>query len=259
MRFSTKLFIKCCLFVLSAASVTSTASAAGWNLPKDSGHKDWSDYSEASPDIYPDGWSVTTLADFDGVEIQLRGSNGALLRWMDVEQIEIVSETRSALYITRGDTPNASAGIRNGHNTVLVNFAMFDMIDGEADLWAALLGHELAHLKLKHGESQAKKQIPMTVLKTVTAAVINNPLTNIASSTLLDSVTAKFSRDDERQADYMGVIWAIEADHDAYGAVELHRRMKELSPGHPLPFLSTHPSSPERIEKLEALASRLTK
>ena len=266
MKFNTSSVLAFCL--LAYVHISTSANAAGWGVSESTDHGDWSDYTEASPDIYPDGWQISALADFEGHEIQLRSSGGALLRWLDVEQIKTlhkvhleiqqVAEARATLYITRGETPNASAGIRDGRNTIFVNFAMFDMVQGDADLWAALMGHELAHLKLGHGESQAKKNLPLNILKSVGTAVLNNPLANIASSTLLDSVTAKFSRDDERQSDYMGVIWAIESNYDPYGAVELHRKMAELGRGHPLPFLSTHPSSPERIENLESLADRLT-
>ena len=268
MRFNTKSISAAVAgFMLLLLGATTTAVAAGWNIPGTNGG--FSDYKETSPDIHPDGWLVSSMAEFEGLEIQLRSSDGALLRWLDAEQvrnlhkvhleIQEVAETRAALYITRGDQPNASAGQRAGYNTVFVNFAMFDLIDGDLDLWAALLGHELAHLKLNHGEKQAKKNAPLNVLKTVGSAVLNNPLANIASSTLLDSVSAKFSRDDERQADYMGVIWSVEANHDPNGAVELHRRLAERNNGHPLPFLSTHPSSPERMEKLAEVADRLGK
>ena len=269
MKFSTRSLPFTLLLLCFSSSFHAVGYAAGWNLPEDSGLSDWSDYTEATPDLHPDAWFVSSLAKFDGEEIQLRSSNGALLRWVSVDELRVlnnvhrdiqrVSETRASLFITRGDTPNASAGQRNEQNIVFVNFAMFDLIDGDPNLWAALLGHELAHLKLKHGESQAKAGMPIKILKTVSNAVLNNPLANIASSTLLDSVTAKFSRDDERQSDYMGVIWAIEADYDSHGAAQLHRRMSERSRSHPLPFLSSHPSSPERIETLEALGSRLSK
>jgi predicted Zn-dependent protease len=265
MRSSIRMFLRAALLSLFSCSLF----AAGWNLPENSAHSDWSDYTEASPDLDPDAWSVPSLADFDGHEIQLRSSNDALLRWVDVEQLRIlnsvyhdierVSETRSALYITRGDTPNASAGQINEQNIVFVNFAMFDLIDGDPNLWAALLGHEIAHLKLKHGETQAKKNMPVKILKAVGNAVLNNPLANIASSALLDSFSAKFGRDDERQSDYMGVIWAVEADYDSHGAAQLHRQISERSRGHPIPFLSSHPSSPKRIEALEALGTRLSK
>ena len=263
MRFSTKILF------FSLLLVCTRAQSAGWSIPEESRYGDWSDYSEASPDIYPDGWSVAALAKTGGLEVQLRSSDGAMLRWIDMEQINTLykvhrqiqraAETQANLYITRGDTPNASAGLREGINTVFINFAMFDMINGDPDLWVALIGHEIAHLTLKHGETQAKKKVPLNILKTVGSAVLNNPLTNMASSTLLDSVGAKFSRDDERQADYMGVIWAIQTKHDAHAAVELHRRLGEQGKSHPLPFLSSHPSSPERMENLEVLADRLSK
>lgn len=229
----------------------------------------WSDFVEARPDIFPDAWLVSKLAAVQGQEVMLRSSNHAMLRWVPLERmrrldavkrrIERVAEMEVALYLTRGDSPNAAAGIREGEKTVFVNFGMLDIIEDRESEWAALLGHEIAHLKLEHADKQSRANLPLTVLKTVSQTVLAaDPLASVASGLLFDGVGLKFSRDHEREADYVGVIWAVEADFNAYGAASLHEKMNARTTGHPLPFLSSHPSSAERVENLRKLADRLT-
>lgn len=266
---SAVICLPCLLWLLCLPALQ--AQAAEWGHWKETEQPSarWSDFAEAKPDIFPDAWLVSKLAAVPGEEIMLRSSNGAMLRWVPLdrlqrldavkERIERVAETEVALYLTRGDSPNAAAGIREGEKTVFVNFGMLDIIEDRESEWAALLGHEIAHLKLEHADKQSRTSIPLTVLKTVSRAVLAaDPLANIASGMLLDSIGLKFSRDHEREADYMGVIWAIEADFNAYGAASLHERMNARTSGHPLPFLSSHPSGPERVETLRKLADRLT-
>ena len=259
------------LLALALAAQPLIGSELGtWDLMETEEHSNiWSDYSEARPDKHPDAWLVSNLARFDGSEIMLKSSGGAMLRWVTTKQmrylyathkgIERVSELKTDLYLTRGDKPNAASGKSDGVSVVYVNFAMLDLIDDDINLWAALLGHEVAHLKLSHGDKRWKRNIPLTVLKTISQAVLVDPLSNMASGVLLDGVSAKFSRDDERQSDYLGVIWATQADFDPYGASRLHARMSAASSQFSIPFLGSHPGGPERIKTLSDLAGRLSK
>jgi len=260
------LFIILCFL----SSITYGSEVGSWDLDAtDDDSNVWSDYAEAKPDIYPDAWQVKKLAAFEGDEIMLRSSAGALLRWVSHQEladlnsafkkIQKVSETKAFLYLMQGDSPNAAAGEREGQNVVFVNFAMMNLIGDNQSLWAALLGHELAHLKLAHGEQRAKRSIPLSILKNIGKAVVADPLSNMASGLLFDSVGASFSRKAETQADYMGVIWAIEANYDPFGAVELHRRINDIAKGISIPFLNDHPSGEARIKELDALAQRLSK
>ncbi|MBV1878397.1 MAG: M48 family metalloprotease [Pseudomonadales bacterium] len=237
--------------------------------PSDPADNIWSDYHDAKPDLYPDAWDIGKLGAYNGEEIVLRSSNGALLRWINTQRLKDIArvhrniqrhaELKTDLYLTRGDVPNASAGLHKGRPTILINFAMLDLIESDQAMWAALLGHEIAHLKLEHLDARSKRSIPLNILKTVGGVIIADPLVNIAASTLLDGITAKYSRDAERSADYLGVIWAIEAKYDAHGAAQLHTFLGARKRTLNIPFMSTHPSSPERIKTLTDLAERLSK
>lgn len=243
---------------------------SGWSNP-DPGDFDnpWSDFAEAKPDVYPDAWSMDKLVKYSDDEIMLRSSNGAMLRWVPMSQINTMekvrrevskaAEIRVDFFLTKGEQPNAAAGKREGRPTMFVNFAMMDLIEEDADMWAALIGHEIAHLKLGHIDKHVKRQIPLAILKTLAqTATAGDPLTSTASGLLVDGVGLKFSRDAERQSDYMGVIWSIESGYDAKGAARLHSLMAERSSTFSIPFLASHPSSKERIETLSELADRLS-
>jgi predicted Zn-dependent protease len=68
-----------------------------------------------------------------------------------------------------------------------------------------------------------------------------------------DMIDSTFSRDDEREADAFGVEYMLATGFDPEAAVRLHERMLKLPGGVRVPFLSTHPSSEERIDNLKKL------
>ena len=232
-------------------------------------------------------WRIEDLAGMDAETIELRDKNNRLLKRIDTKQmiylysvmqaIEEVTELRSELLITDGELPNAFAtkGMaelvpkKTGEtgeteddtkevslqgnaiadakpieednaveiNIIGINFAMLDLLGLDVHMAAALIGHELGHLKLNHGEDHKTQR--RTDIRT-------------ASNT-------RYSRDNEREADYLGAIWAVEAGYDPEGAVRLqellYKKTKHLSGG----FSGSHPSSIERITKLKSLARRLSR
>ena len=50
-----------------------------------------------------------------------------------------------------------------------------------------------------------------------------------------------------------------EAGYEADGGVRLHQAIQERSQSSPVPFLSTHPSGPERIATLKSMSERLSR
>lgn len=207
-------------------------------------------------------WDIRELTDTWHPEINIGG------RWLKVDQltmiediherIQFAAEYPAVLVVVPGDTPNAFATILEGRPIIGINFAMLDAVGMDEPQFAALIGHELAHLKLEHGKARKKRSIPKQVASAVAGALINNPLGALAGQTLVNAADAKFSRDDERESDYLGAIWAVQAGYDAHGAVRLQGTLAAQGKKHPLPFLSSHPSSKARLAALEALADRLS-
>lgn len=205
--------------------------------------------SYAGPPVY--SWLVRDLARAPLESIKLRDEKDRLLYTINTKQmvylyavmtsITDASETQAEFIIIDGDLPNAFAGeMEGGQSFVAINFAMLDILDTNLDMVAALLGHELAHLKLNHGE-QTRKQIKLNNGKDFSAA------------------NTRYSRNNERDADYLGTIWAVEAGYDPTGAValqeELYKFSKTITNNS---FNASHPSSIERITVLKSLVRRLS-
>jgi predicted Zn-dependent protease len=129
---------------------------------------------------------------------------------------------------------------------------------------AAVMGHELAHITLRHGGQRVSRQLAIQM--GVTALDIglasnqeNYPqyrpqiLAGLGVGTSIGLVLP-FSRDNEYEADRIGMRYMARAGYDPREAVELWKRMKDHSSKHggkPPEFLSTHPADSNRIAQLE--------
>lgn len=205
----------------------------------------------ASKNKGPKAWKIKDIAEAPAEKVELRDDRNKLLKTVDIDQmiliysimvaLEEIAEINADLYILEGKAPNAFAGKgQNDENIVGINFAMLDLIGNDIDGFAAILGHELAHLKLGHGEEKEEAQ------------------KRNANTTFITAAATKYSRDNERESDYLGVIWAIEAGYDPKGAVRVHEKLYKLSKTSRGAFVGSHPSSIERITILKSLVRRLS-
>jgi predicted Zn-dependent protease len=212
-------------------------------------------------------WSLEQIVKSQDDPIMLRNARGTLVRRLDAtvpryiyvvaRDIVRASETEAEFFLTTGNDPNASAGVVRGKNTVLINLGMVDMIGADMHQWAALIGHEMAHITLEHLDQRLERLAPQVLLQVISYGIISDPALRNLTNMAFQAYETRFSREAERESDYMGVIWAVETGYDPHGAVDLHEAFKQRSSGHPVPFLSTHPSSSERIATLRRLADRL--
>ena len=99
----------------------------------------------------------------------------------------------------------------------------------------------------------------MKILGGVALNSLGVPGAQTISNLTFTSFETKYSRDNEREADYLGTIWAVDVGYEAYGAVRLQEEIYQRSKTTAMPLLSTHPSGPERIATLKALARRLSR
>jgi predicted Zn-dependent protease len=123
---------------------------------------------------------------------------------------------------------------------------------------AIVMGHEVAHAIANHGkERMSQAMLANGLLGTLGAAAGQNP--TLTQQLLLQSLgmganvgMLKFSRENESEADYMGLIFMAMAGYDPQEAPKFWERMSSLSGGQQPPeFLSTHPSHETRIKDLE--------
>ena len=121
---------------------------------------------------------------------------------------------------------------------------------------AAVMGHEIAHALREHSREQLSQQtLSGAVVQGIAAtagenAGIAGALAGAGAQLL---VHLPFSRDMELEADVMGMELMARAGYDPRQAPQVWRKMQRLSGGQePVAFFSTHPSSANRIQQLEA-------
>ncbi len=122
---------------------------------------------------------------------------------------------------------------------------------------AIVLGHEIAHAVAKHSAEQLTKQQNQSTLTSIGGAVLNSvvgggvgDLASQVASGVFSFRNLKYSRDNESEADYMGLIFAAMAGYDPQNAVPFWQRMSSgNSSGSE--FLSDHPSDATRIANIQ--------
>ena len=124
---------------------------------------------------------------------------------------------------------------------------------------AAVMGHEIAHAVAKHSVERASRGALLKTSTTIIDIVTGGKLSQVNNATGMDTVGLlsqiglmnPFNRKQESEADYLGMIFSSLSGYDIRETVKIWERMKISNKGkEPYEFLSTHPSSTNRIEKL---------
>ena len=123
---------------------------------------------------------------------------------------------------------------------------------------AMVMGHEVAHALREHARKRMGKsavtQGAARLGGVVVASVlgIDPRLTDAAARGGANLLTLEFSREDESEADLVGMELAARAGYDPRAGVSLWQKMGAASKGAPPQWLSTHPSGKSRIKEIEA-------
>ena len=164
---------------------------------------------------------------------------------------------QSELYIFDGGDPNAFAGFVNNNQRVIgINLAMVKLIGDEVNEYAALIGHEAAHWAKGHAEAGRTRTSTLNALGTLVAVGLGAagvPAAGLISGVGVDLIDSSYNRDQEREADAQSIDYLMVNNYNPFGAVTLHEKFLKVHRGLRLPFLSTHPTSAERIENLKAI------
>ena len=129
---------------------------------------------------------------------------------------------------------------------------------------AAVLAHEIAHIAQRHAADQLTKTLLAKWSLEMLGAMLGNAggagTAQAAGAMMANGVFLKFSRDDERDADRVGLQIMTMAGWDPRGMIELFdvlRRESKRDPGAVEVFFSTHPSPQDRIAQLTTATARL--
>jgi predicted Zn-dependent protease len=120
---------------------------------------------------------------------------------------------------------------------------------------AAVLAHEMAHVTANHGILRQQKEEAEQIASQVVSEVLQNDAAGQQAIARGKLRLAAFSRNQELQADEIGVRMLGEAGYDPYAAARFLTSMENYSrftavngEDQSLDFLSSHPSAPQRVE-----------
>ena len=123
---------------------------------------------------------------------------------------------------------------------------------------AMVMGHEMTHALREHGRSQIGKQVATQGTITLLAGLFGwGTAGRTAAGMTGRLLSLKFSRDDETEADLIGLELAARAGYSPQAALSLWQKMEAASKGAPPEFLSDHPSNPDRLRVIAANIPRV--
>ena len=123
------------------------------------------------------------------------------------------------------------------------------LTDDEA---AAIMGHEIAHALREHARERAGKNAATNIGANVLAQILGaGALGQQVIGGGAQLLSLRFSREDETEADLVGLELAARAGYDPRAGISLWKKMSAANKGAPPQWLSTHPASNTRIAEME--------
>jgi predicted Zn-dependent protease len=118
---------------------------------------------------------------------------------------------------------------------------------------ATVLAHEVAHALREHTRERVSRAYAQQLLLSGAAAVtgVSEGAANIANMVAEVTFQLPFSRDQESEADQIGLELMARAGYDPRAAVTLWNKMSAAASSGQPKFLSTHPAPKERIKDIE--------
>jgi len=142
---------------------------------------------------------------------------------------------------------------------IAVFTGILDQLQLSDDETAMVVGHEMAHALREHARARIAKTQGTGTLLSIGAQILGlGGLGDVAANIGTQLITLKFSREDEIDADLVGLELAARAGFNPDAAISLWEKMGKASGGSGGPgFLSTHPSGPDRIKRLQENVPRV--
>ncbi|TNF61606.1 MAG: M48 family peptidase [Burkholderiales bacterium] len=130
---------------------------------------------------------------------------------------------------------------------------ILERLELDDDEAAMIMGHEMAHALREHARERLAKSSATDIGLRLGATLLGlGDLGNMAAGLGSQLLTLKYSRDDETDADLVGLELAARGAYRPQASVSLWQKMARAGGSGGPAFLSTHPSGPNRIRELEA-------
>lgn len=194
------------------------------------------------------------------------------------QQLTLVNDARTQQYIGQigrrivaqtdlSDRPWSfhvvADGAVNAFNTpggnVYINTGLIEAADNVAEL-AGVMAHEIAHGVARHATQQMSTQYGINVAASILLGSEPGLVEQIATQIAAGGAMASFSREDEREADRLGVRYMHRAGYHPDGLASFFEKLldrEQRQPGALSQFFSTHPLTSERVAAARREAQRL--
>jgi predicted Zn-dependent protease len=141
---------------------------------------------------------------------------------------------------------------------IAVYTGLIERINPTDDELAAVMGHEIAHALREHSRERASQELAKSAVIGIGAALLGLGSAGADLGNALATVTFSlpFSRENEREADRIGVELAARAGYDPRAAITLWEKMAKVGGGS-VELLSTHPAPASRIEDLKVYSEKV--
>lgn len=144
---------------------------------------------------------------------------------------------------------------------IMVLSGLIEKLNATDDELGAVIGHEIAHALREHGRERMSQAYVQQFGLQALAAMVGGTAGSVAAQGAGMGSQLFFSlpngREQEREADKMGLELAARAGYNPDAAVTLWQKMSAQSKDAPPEFFSTHPASANRIADLKALAPKV--
>ncbi len=185
----------------------------------------------------------------------------AALAYINEMGRRIVSQTEMAnlpwkFHLVADPSINAF-NIPGGH--VYVHTGLIEEARNASEL-AGVMAHEISHGVARHGTERLSKAHGLNIIAGILLGENPAVYQQILAQIVGTGAIAKFSRDDEREADDLGVRYMYQARYDPQGMVSMFETLlnqRQRRPSSVEQFFSTHPLSEERIRNVQSEINRL--
>ncbi len=144
---------------------------------------------------------------------------------------------------------------------IMVLSGLVEKINATDDELAAVIGHEIAHALREHGRERMSQayvqQFGLQALAAFATGAAGGAAVQAAGAGSQLFFALPNGREQEREADKMGLELAARAGFNPNAAVTLWQKMSAQSKNAPPEFFSTHPASENRIADLKALTPKV--
>jgi Zn-dependent protease with chaperone function len=136
---------------------------------------------------------------------------------------------------------------------IAVFTGLLDKLQLTDDETAMVVGHEMAHALREHARERIAKSQGTGALLSLGAQLFGlGQLGDVAANIGTQLLTLKFSRDDEIEADLVGLEMGARSGFNPSASITLWDKMGKASGGNAnMAFLSTHPTGPDRMRRLQ--------